>query len=138
VLGSFTHKEKMLRSFYENGSAIPTRAAIKEAAARLADKASSDEEQDRRLASMEAWSSQLPLNIPIVRPMLVVLSWYVCLSYLIYSYSWMRWFLMIITVYSTGARAIGSGFDLIEMYLHSSIISGSREQEQAEEGKKDD
>ena len=71
---------------------------------------------------MEAWPEEIPMEISILKPILVVLGWTLGCSFFIYNFSWMRWYLLVITVYSTGARAIGNGFDLIELYLHSSII----------------
>ena len=138
VIGSFHQKERLLKSFYENGSVVPKKTDVVAAVARLNNKTSTNEEADKKLAGMEGWPAEIPMDIPIVRPMLIIASWILSISAMIYLFSWFRWFLIIIVVFGTGAKAIGNGFDLIELYLHSSIINKQDADINSGDSKKDD
>jgi lysocardiolipin and lysophospholipid acyltransferase len=122
VFNSFEHKEKLLASYYENDSSIPTAEYIKDATKRVDQKTSTNEEKDKKIAAMEAWPQKIPLTIKVWQPLMIVyIVWIFGVGAAAYMFSAVRWYLIIITVYSALARAIGNGFDLIELYLHSNL-----------------
>lgn len=128
--GSFARKEKLLRSFYGNGSCALTHDP--NAPSPTASTSSSTLPPSSRLPD-DLWPPMLSTHIDTTRPLYVMGALTAVIVALLVFFSWCRWIVTLAIVACVAFRAIG-GVDRVEHALHWNMIvsEGTRDR------KKDD
>lgn len=110
--GSFAKKEKLLRSFYENGSCAIS-ADVPPA---------NSAERSPQNQSDDLWPPLVKTHIDTKRPIYVMAA-LIALNIASFLYfSWFRWVIYIMIVICVGIGAAAGGIDKLELLLHSDMI----------------
>lgn len=123
LIGSFATKERLLRSFYENGSKVPLRPAV--------DPDSQSSGTVLNTPKLEYWPNPVPLKVNLTRPLCIGLLWIISLIVGLTFISWVRWLLVILCIVCTAVRSFFGGFDAIELSLHGHMMENEGKMERS-------
>jgi len=118
--GSFAKKEKLLRSFYENGS-CPLSVDPFATSSSSSPHSSSSSSPQKNKPNDELWPPLLPSVLDTRTPILVMLFISAVNTFLFASFSWMRWIVTVLIAFCVASRLL-SGIDKMELALHGDML----------------
>jgi hypothetical protein len=92
----FQYKENVLKSFYENGSKVPS-----------------------------TWPRKMPLEVKTTGPLTIMFLWVSSFIFSMVYFSWFRWFFVIVSLYCALVSSVASGFDVVELKFHQLSLEHS-------------
>lgn len=124
--GSFAKKERLLKSFYENGSCVLTTDPF-------APQPSSSSPQKAK-QNDELWPPLLATTVDTWRPLYVMVLLVALNSFMLIYFSWMRYIVTIMVLACVASRLVG-GIDKMELALHGDMLIA--EGKKLQKGKED-
>lgn len=116
--GSFAKKEKLLKSFYENGSCA---LSVDPFASTSSPSSSSTSSSPQKKQNDELWPPLLATTLDTSRPMYLMALSVAVNAALFVTYPWARWIVTIMVLACVAGRLVG-GLDRLELAVHGDML----------------